>query len=593
MSLWKTVLLFLTFVCMLEESGKSSSIVETSSPQTSILLQTEPTSSSISVVKTADLGISGTEYRETTSPATVYHSPSNWLVTTPSSTAESDTVTPMLAPSTTTGKHKTSLHPSNTMLIKKSTSTDLRLESTDYKLSGQITSSYKTESQQTRAVQVPEMISYSKATKSLKLSTSSKSSPSFPTSSPSALSSSLLSLPTSFLLSHRGTTETTLLTKSTYSSMTPVRISSNAEQAAMTNSTVVTPNSRTERPTSSDLPRMKSSLPVSTVVSSTPISPSTRRKLQIKETLSISTSRSQVSSSLSSTSSKSSPSFPTSSLSVPLSSFLSLPTSSLLSHRGTTETTLLTKSTYSSMTPVRISSNAEQAAMTNSTVVTSNSRTERPTSSDLPRMKSNLLVSTVVSSTPISPSTRRKLQIKVTLSISTSRSQVSSSLSSTSSKSSLSFPTSSLSAPLSSLLSTPTSSLLSHRETTETTLLTKSTHSSMTPVRISSNAEQAAMTNSTVVTPNLRTERPTSSDSEMTSSLTNKIPRDSMPPKNAEAQSEEKGFIIVVVLPFLVLFLLFILTVAVLIYYVCRGKKAKYEIQEKRHPSHTSSNSRF
>ncbi|XP_067027439.1 uncharacterized protein [Acropora muricata] len=478
MSLWKTVLLFLTFVCMLEESGKSSAIVETSStPQTSILLQTEPTSSSMSVVtvKTADLGISSTEYRETTSPATMYYSPSNWLVTTPSSTAESDNVKPILAPSATIGKDKTSLHPSNTMLI------------TDYKLSGQITSSYKTESQQTTAipeilstgikdtssaaeyrsttswVQVPEMISYSKATKSLKLSTSSKSSPSFPTSSPSVLSSLLLSLPTSFLLSLRGTTETTLLTKSTYSSMTPVRISSNAEQAAMTNSTVVTPNSRTERPTSSDLPRMKSSLPVSTVVSSTPISPSTRRKLQIKETLSISTSRSQVSSSLSSTSSKLSPFFPTSSLSVPLSSLLSL----------------------------------------------------------------------------------------------------------------------------------PTSSLLSHRETMETTLLTKSTHSSMAPVRISSNAEQAAMTNSTAVTPNFRTERPTSSDSGMTSSLNNKIPRDSTPPKNAEAQREEKGFIIVVVLPFLVLFLLFILTVAVLIYYVCKGKKAKYEVQEKRHPSHTSSNSRF
>ncbi|KAK2569612.1 hypothetical protein P5673_005439 [Acropora cervicornis] len=489
MSLWKTVLLFLTFVCMLEESaGKSSSIMETSSsPQTSILLQTEPTSSSMSVVKTVHLGISSTEYRETTSPATVYYSPSNWLVTTPSSTAESNTVTPMLAPSIAIGKDKTSLHPSNTMLIKKSTSTDMRLESTDYKLSGQITSSYKTESQQTTAipeilspgikdtssalplnselvhslvsvlslqlttaaenrsttpwVQVPEMISYSKATKSLKLSTSSKSSPSFPTSSPSVLSSSLLSLPTSFLLSHRGTTETTLLTKSTHSSMTPARISSNAEQGAMTNSTVVTPNSRTERPTSSDLPRMKSNLPVSTVVSSTPISPSTRRKLQIKVTLSISTSRSQVSSSLSSTSSKSSPSFPTSSLSVPLSSLLSL----------------------------------------------------------------------------------------------------------------------------------PTSSLLSNRETTETTLLTKSTYSSMTPVRISSNAEQAAMTNSTFVTPTLRTERPTSSDSGMTSSSTNKIPRDSTPPKNAEAQSEGKGFIIVVVLPFLVLFLLFILTFAVLIYYVCKG----------------------
>ncbi|XP_074612328.1 uncharacterized protein LOC141866683 isoform X2 [Acropora palmata] len=381
MSLWKTVLLFLTFVCMLEESaGKSSSIMETSSsPQTSILLQTEPTSSSMSVVKTVHLGISSTEYRETTSPATVYYSPSNWLVTTPSSTAESNTVTPMLAPSVAIGKDKTSLHPSNTMLIKKSTSTDMRLESTDYKLSGQITSSYKTESQQTTAipeilspgikdtssalplnselvhslvsvlslqlttaaenrsttpwVQVPEMISYSKATKSLKLSTSSKSSPSFPTSSPSVLSSSLLSLPTSFLLSHRGTTETTLLTKSTHSSMTPARISSNAEQGAMTNSTVVTPNSRTERPTSSD--------------------------------------------------------------------------------------------------------------------------------------------------------------------------------------------------------------------------------------------------------------------SGMTSSSTNKIPRDSTPPKNAEAQSEGKGFIIVVVLPFLVLFLLFILTFAVLIYYVCKGKKAKYEIQEKRHPSHKSSNSRF
>ena len=280
-------------------AGKSSSIMETSSsPQTSILLQTEPTSSSMSVVKTVHLGISSTEYRETTSPATVYYSPSNWLVTTPSSTAESNTVTPMLAPSVAIGKDKTSLHPSNTMLIKKSTSTDMRLESTDYKLSGQITSSYKTESQQTTAipeilspgikdtssalplnselvhslvsvlslqlttaaenrsttpwVQVPEMISYSKATKSLKLSTSSKSSPSFPTSSPSVLSSSLLSLPTSFLLSHRGTTETTLLTKSTHSSMTPARISSNAEQGAMTNSTVVTPNSRTERPTSSD-----------------------------------------------------------------------------------------------------------------------------------------------------------------------------------------------------------------------------------------------------------------------------------------------------------------------------------------------------
>jgi len=63
----------------------------------------------------------------------------------------------------------------------------------------------------------------------------------------------------------------------------------------------------------------------------------------------------------------------------------------------------------------------------------------------------------------------------------------------------------------------------------------------MTPVRISSNAEQSAMTNSTAVTPNFRTERPTSSDSGMTSSLNNKIPRDSTPPKNAEAQSEEKG----------------------------------------------------
>ena len=360
---------FFLFPGVVVPAGKSSSIVETSSsPQTSILLQTEPTSSSMSVVtvKTADLGISSTEYRETTSPATVYHSPSNWLVTTPSSIAESDIVKPMLAPSNTTdkdktslyplntmpiekstftkmrsestdyklsrrittlhktepqqtraipeilssgvetimapsttiGKDKTPLHPSSTMLIKKSTSTDMRLESTDYRLSGQITSSYKTESQQTTAipeilspgikdtsspltltselvhspfsvlssqlttaaenrrttpwVQVPEMISYSKATKSLKLSTSSKSSSSFPASSPSVLSSSLLSLPTSFLLSHRGTTETTLLAKSTHSSFTPVRSSSNAEQAAVTNSTVVTSNSRTERPTSSD-----------------------------------------------------------------------------------------------------------------------------------------------------------------------------------------------------------------------------------------------------------------------------------------------------------------------------------------------------
>ncbi|XP_067027018.1 serine-rich adhesin for platelets-like isoform X2 [Acropora muricata] len=138
--------------------GKSSSIVETSYwPQTSHLLRPEPTSSSMSVVKTADLGTSSTEYRETTSPATVYHSPSNWLVTTISSTAESDTVTPMLALFTTTGKDKTSLHPSNTMLIKKSTSTDMRLESTDYKLSGQITPSYKTESQQTTAI--PEILS--------------------------------------------------------------------------------------------------------------------------------------------------------------------------------------------------------------------------------------------------------------------------------------------------------------------------------------------------------------------------------------------------------------------------------------------------
>ncbi|XP_074612298.1 uncharacterized protein LOC141866665 isoform X6 [Acropora palmata] len=138
--------------------GKSSSIVETSSwPQTSLLLRPEPTSSSMSVVKTADLGISSTEYRETTSPATVYHSPSNWLVTTPSSTAENDTVKPMLAPSTTTGKDKTSLNSWDTMLIKKSTSTAMRLESTDYKLSGQITSSYKTESQQTTAI--PEILS--------------------------------------------------------------------------------------------------------------------------------------------------------------------------------------------------------------------------------------------------------------------------------------------------------------------------------------------------------------------------------------------------------------------------------------------------
>ena len=125
-------------------------------PQTSLLLRPEPTSSSLSVVKTADLGISSTEYRETISPATVYHSPSNWLLTTPSSTAESDTVKPMLAPSTTTGKDKTSLHPSNTMLIKKSTSNEIRLESTDYRLSGQITSSYKTKSQQTTAV--PEIL---------------------------------------------------------------------------------------------------------------------------------------------------------------------------------------------------------------------------------------------------------------------------------------------------------------------------------------------------------------------------------------------------------------------------------------------------
>ncbi|XP_074612294.1 uncharacterized protein LOC141866665 isoform X3 [Acropora palmata] len=139
-------------------AGKSSSIVETSSwPQTSLLLRPEPTSSSMSVVKTADLGISSTEYRETTSPATVYHSPSNWLVTTPSSTAENDTVKPMLAPSTTTGKDKTSLNSWDTMLIKKSTSTAMRLESTDYKLSGQITSSYKTESQQTTAI--PEILS--------------------------------------------------------------------------------------------------------------------------------------------------------------------------------------------------------------------------------------------------------------------------------------------------------------------------------------------------------------------------------------------------------------------------------------------------
>ena len=151
-----TRFVFPVFVVVL--AGKSSSIVETSSwPQTSHLLRPEPTSSSMSVVKTADLGTSSTEYRETTSPATVYHSPSNWLVTTPSSTADSDTVTPMLAPSITIGKDKTSLHPSNTMLIKKSTSTDMRLESTDYKLSGQITSSYKTESQQTTAI--PEILS--------------------------------------------------------------------------------------------------------------------------------------------------------------------------------------------------------------------------------------------------------------------------------------------------------------------------------------------------------------------------------------------------------------------------------------------------
>ncbi|XP_015758714.1 PREDICTED: deleted in malignant brain tumors 1 protein-like isoform X3 [Acropora digitifera] len=147
-----------TYSAVRIRAGKSSSIVVTSSwPQTSLLLRPEPTSSSMSVVKTADHGSSSSEYRETTSPATVYHSPSNWLVTTPSSTAESDTVTPMLALSTTTAKDKTSLHPSNTMLIKKSTSTAMRLESTDYKLSGLITSSYKTESQQTTAF--PEILS--------------------------------------------------------------------------------------------------------------------------------------------------------------------------------------------------------------------------------------------------------------------------------------------------------------------------------------------------------------------------------------------------------------------------------------------------
>ena len=100
---------------------------------------------SVVTVKTGDLGSSSTEYRETTSPATMYYSPSNWLVTTPSSTFESDNVKPTLAPSATIGKDKTSLHPSNTMLI------------TDYKLSGQITSSYKTESQQTTAI--PEILS--------------------------------------------------------------------------------------------------------------------------------------------------------------------------------------------------------------------------------------------------------------------------------------------------------------------------------------------------------------------------------------------------------------------------------------------------